>query len=512
MTAAGEHGRTGYRSVSPRLRNIAWCALLTLLVLAMQYRSGAYSADLAFDHDEPEHAVSALMVHDYLVQSLPHNPLTFARAFREHYPKVALVHWPPLFYVGEAVWMLAAGRTRAAMLLFVALNGAALIASLFFLVRRRCSTSAALVTVAVALHASVFQEMLFCVRPDLLESLLLLWAAVCCGEFMIAYSRKSRLRFLIFAALALMVHWRAGVLLLVPFALVPLRRPKRKWRWTALAVCVALFMIVPGMAGAADPYHWRLLALHIGQYLFGAAFLSAWVGAALAAVGIVLIFRRTRQQPFWAAMAALAASGLLFYLLVPIHWDYRLLLPTLQAIAALAGGGVQVLLDRYGKANGVQRPWLAPVLSACAVVWIGASLGWTEKKPSLGYRNAVTRCLLCGHDTVLVAGDPLHEGGLIAEASLIDPRRTRTVLRGSKELASSSWSGKNYRLLFATPQDILRDLAQKHVTLVVVQNGSSRPEAGKLEAALTSDPKAWELDQSAPPLKGASVYRSMAAR
>ena len=65
---------------SPWRAALVYAAMLCLLV-AMQYRSGAFKADLAGDNDEPAHVTTSLMVRDYLVQGLPHNPLAFARDF-----------------------------------------------------------------------------------------------------------------------------------------------------------------------------------------------------------------------------------------------------------------------------------------------------------------------------------------------------------------------------------------------------------------------------------------------
>ena len=79
------------------------------LLVAIQYRSGAFTADVAADNDEPAHAVTCLMVRDYIVQDFPHNPVTYARTYYAHYSKVGIGHWPPLFYCCEALWMPSSG-------------------------------------------------------------------------------------------------------------------------------------------------------------------------------------------------------------------------------------------------------------------------------------------------------------------------------------------------------------------------------------------------------------------
>ena len=95
---------TAYR----KSRTAAAIALPVLLTAILQWRSGAYSSDLATNSDEPAHVVSGLMVHDYAARllnltalSLPVNLRAFAEAYYVHYPKVAIGHWPPSFYLSK---------------------------------------------------------------------------------------------------------------------------------------------------------------------------------------------------------------------------------------------------------------------------------------------------------------------------------------------------------------------------------------------------------------------------
>ena len=80
--------------------------------------------------------------------------------------------------------MLLAGRSRVALLLFVALCWAALVSSVFLQVQRRSSTGAALVSAAILIKTDILQEMLSSVHADLLLALCVFWAAVYCGEAM----------------------------------------------------------------------------------------------------------------------------------------------------------------------------------------------------------------------------------------------------------------------------------------------------------------------------------------
>jgi hypothetical protein len=489
------------------------------MIALIQYRSGAYKVDLALDWDEPAHAVSSLMVHDYLVQDLPHDPLQFAWLFYGHYSKVAIGHWPPLFYLAEGAWMLVAGRSQFALLLFVALCAVGLIASIYLEVQRRSSTVAAVVSVAVLMSSRVFHLMLCGVRPDMLMALLAFWAAVQCGEYMRFGSRRSRNLFVVFTMAAVLTHGRAAVLILLPFALLPLRPRIVKWKWLTAGALVLLSMFLPPLLHQAShlslptmlPRAWDMLLSSVFlpgwpwtiQARDGVALVSGWPCAAIALIGLTLAFRRNSQQQFWAAMAGEIAATLAFFLLVAVPVESRFMLMPTQAIAVVAGGGVYVLLERFSP--GRQAVRLAVI--AAAIGWLAWAAVHVEQKPDRGYGQMVKNGLLNTSGSVLIAADETNEGGLIVEASLSDPHRDHTVLRASKVLATSTWTGYFRRLLFASSPEILHYLDHRDVTLVLVQPACTYPQVAQLRAALVGDPADWRPDSETPRPNGIEIYR-----
>jgi hypothetical protein len=482
--------------------DVAVGVAVMVLVLAMQVRSGAYAGDLTFDPDEPAAAVSSLLVRDYVVQAFPANPVAFARTFYAHYPKVAIGRWPPLFFCGEGLWMLVAGRSRAAMLVFVALCAAALVFSVYLVVRRRSSVSVALLSVSVLIYPEAFRQMLSAVRPDLLLAVLIFWAAVECGEFMRSGSVRDRNIFLLLTVAALLVHGRAAVLLLLPFCLLPLRKRIVPWKWWTGGMLVALLLLAPHVIGQSDAISFGAALREARLYGVRLIFNVGWPGLLLALVGSIVAFRERSRRVLWVSMAALFVCGLALNVLVPIEFHDRLLLPTLPAIAVLAGVGVDVLVKRVRRGAG----WAEQlVVAALAVVWIAVAVARVQAKPSLGYKKLVADCLLCGHEVSLIDGDGANEGGLIVEASLTDPSRKYTVLRGSKVLARSTWSGKNYRLLYGSPAEVLRYLDRAGVSLVLVQETYARPDVAQLEAALALGGPGWRREESG--VAGVDVYR-----
>src|SRR5208283_5155063 len=103
------------------LQSLAICSVLVALLAAGQFTSGAYRSDFSATSDEPAHVVSSLMVREYLAHHLFENPLRFAENYYVHFPKVAIGHWPPLFYCAEAIWTLVFGASRATLLLLILL-------------------------------------------------------------------------------------------------------------------------------------------------------------------------------------------------------------------------------------------------------------------------------------------------------------------------------------------------------------------------------------------------------
>jgi len=501
------------------MRDGAFCLLFTFLLLATQYLSGAFTADLALDWDEPAHAVSSLMVHDYMVQAFPHNPVHFAWDFYGHYSKVSIGHWPPLFYGVEGLWMLLAGRSQVALLLFITLCGAGLICSVFFEVRRGSSTAAALIGVAVLMSSRVFHVMLCGVRPDMLMALLVFWAAVHCGEYMRFGLRRNRSLFMAFTLGAGLTHGRAAVLLLLPFALLPLRSRIVKWKWLTAGAAVLLFMLLPPYLHQASPVSLSTLLPRARIFILSSIFLpgwpwnihardgvalaSGWPWAVLAAIGTILAFRKGPQQQFWASMAGLVGCTLAFYLMVAVPLEYRFMLISTQAIAVLAGGGVYVLLQRAS----LNSRALRLAVSAAAIGWMTWAVAHVEPKLDWGYRRMIADGLLNGNTVIMIGADEANEGGLIVEASLSDPNRDHTVLRASKSMATSTWMGYFRHLYFSSSPEVLHFLDRANVSLILVQKDCLYPQVVQLHAAVVGDPADWRLDPGAPQANRLETYR-----
>jgi hypothetical protein len=191
-------------------------------------------------------------------------------------------------------------------------------------------------------------------------------------------------------------------------------------------------------------------------------------------------------------MASLGVCGLVFDLLVPVPFDSRYLLPTLVAVAVLAGGGAQMIAEHVSLAWSLRRRALYAAMGTAALVSMAIATARIPTKPDRGYRSMIVNCILCGYEVTLVAGSAIDEGGLIAEASLADPMRVHIVLRASKVLAETDWSRSYTELRFDSASEVDDFLDRAQVSEVGVGGESQYEEDLQLRAAMSLPGSGWE--------------------
>ena len=118
-------------------------AIFWAAALALQWAQGAYQSDRPENPDEPAHIVTGLMTREYLASGSSRPPMEFARDYYLHYPKVALGHWPPVFYAEQAAWTLIFPATRGSLLVMLALQLAVLTSLMWSVLNGRFGPAAA---------------------------------------------------------------------------------------------------------------------------------------------------------------------------------------------------------------------------------------------------------------------------------------------------------------------------------------------------------------------------------
>jgi hypothetical protein len=419
------------------------------MVVSLQLASGAYGADFDSHPDEPAHFVTGVMVHSYLRETLLQfrwtPPMEFARAYYARYPKVALGHWPPMYYVAQQPLFLLGGTTRAAALWLNACAGAAL---LLLIWRESGGWAGVCAAAAFCLfpHTRVAANT---VMADLFTALAICLAAAAWIRYLHHPGWKRALLFGLLAAVALLSKGTAVMLAILPLTTVLLTRrfdlPLR-WDFWLSAVPVLAF---------AGP--WYLFARQFGRASAGlghrAGVLQAQDGdfpvvLALELIALAWLLHRKREPVLagWAALliAFLAAPYGMGAMAEPRHF-----LPGVAAAAIVAG------------------------MSASRVPW-----GWTGMAALaavLAFQNRVTPLPLAqfrGHNLpygrVLVTGGANLEGSLIAAYAEREPTPQRPIFRGTKLLAAMGWNGEDYQPFVDSAEGVTAILVQRRVEVVVL--------------------------------------------
>lgn len=496
-------------AVIPPIGFAEWCglaaaAVLAALVVGVQFASGAYRCDFTGTADEPAHVVSSLMVRDYVARGFPGSPLEFARSYYVHYPKVAIGHWPPVFYLLNAGWMLAFGRTRATMLALNALIAVLLGVSVYSWLKRDFSRVTAFFTAAILLTLPVAQFTTAMVSPDLLLCLLTLWAVLVYGKFRESSNRR---RYGILAALlgllALGTHGRGVCLIFVPaFAALAgghYKLSRKVWFGQALLFAVVLVLApLSGQGrfeglGAMSQDFWKLLShswLEMG-----------WPAASVALIGAVWLLLSGKAKDRWPPLLAIFPGVLLLHGLVHVGWERHYAVTLLPIGAGLFAVGWKVL--SHSVPAGTRR---AHVMAAMLVLFgcslIANNLKQVWHKPDFGYHRWVHEGSFAANQgrLSLICGGATQEGALIAEIALRDPHLNYFILRGSKVLANSTWSGTNYRLRFGDSLGVAQYLNQTRIESVILLSGDGHAHGAQLLAAVNGDPAHWEKrSQGLPP-------------
>ncbi len=491
---------------------LALSTLLAALLALLLWQSGALQSDLGADPDEPAHAVTALMLRDSLAEGLGGSPMAFARAYYEAFPKVALGHYPPGYYLTAGLALLPHPDPDVLLglqVLFLALLAAATVR--FAAPRLGAGPAWAAALLAVALPPQLKLSVL--VMADLQLALLCLLAAQAWLRCLLSGSARHSLAFGLLAAAAILTKGSGLMLAALPPLTVLFTR---RWAWLKqpswwlaalpVALLAAPWMLYSagitgeGMVAQSMPEFFRhALAeyAHLLPQVLGWPLVAVALGALLhlAMIG----WRAGRLGEFESVLLAWLAGGVALMLLVPAGVSSRYLVPLLVPLALLAVQAlgrlpVPVVLR-------IALPW---------VLWVASllSVGQRPQKTVSGYGMAVTHVL--AESTAaktgrwLVASDARGEGAVVAAAAFALDGSTRVsgrlqVLRASKELGASDWLGRGYRAAFTEAAALRAHLDQRGIRWIFMDD-SPPPERRQAHQALLAEALAdpasgWRLVQ-----------------
>lgn len=459
-----------------------WFLFFLAIVVVLQYLKLSYSCELAENADEPAHFVTGLMVRDYLASGFHTGPLSYAQNYYLHYPKVAIGHFPPLFYLIEAAWLC----------LFPASS-----ASLLFLM----GSITALVAVVVresllkefGIYVSVIASLAILSVPLVYESsrrlmteapmaLLVVCAVLAFGDFVDTGRRRSAVLFGLLAAAAMLVKGSGIELALVPPLTLLFTRRFDLLRHPFFWIPALLVALVAG-----PWYLWVPGAQHETVDRFGTPMIASWrftetfhrywfhlgpVFTGLALIGAADRIRGLRTGSVsakWAAALSLIVSSYCFRIAIGVWETRHLITGIVLAGLFIAPGLARVMRSRtFTRIPARWRLALAGVVAGLAMYF---NYQWIENKTHIGFDN-VAQFLVSqpqwNRSAILVASDAIGEGLLVSEIASREARPGHYVMRSTKILGSSGWMGESVQRNVHTPEEVMRVLDRFPVGILVV--------------------------------------------
>jgi len=387
-----------------------------------------------FDYyvDEAQHAVTGLFVADALRDLPLTHPLQYAYTYYAQYPAVAILHWPPLFYVFEGLSFLLLGPSAVAARLTVTLFTVVLLYQWFRLVEDwQDSFTAAVSTAALGLlpMVMVFEKTVMLEIPSLALGV----AAI---RYWIRYLEQGRRSSLVafgFWLTAALLCKQTSVYLLLFCALTLL--VTRKWdrlftrnmALVAAAVAVlagpvlVLMLLVQGRAVANDLGSHRMAGWERMTYYIAtlpSAF-SAFLFI-LAALGLALSWRWDKRERTLIMLCWILAGYATFTFFA--QRESRFAVYWFPPMVYFAVG----LLTQFFRASRLRTVMRAAAVAMVAILAVPA---WSQQRPYISGYQAAAAQLIHQYHAGIVLFEGRVPGNFVFYMRALDPDRRFLVLR-----------------------------------------------------------------------------------
>lgn len=463
---------------------VAYSALSAAALFMISRFSGVSEADLSSNGDQAAHYVNGLLIHDYLLQALGQNPMRFALDYYEHFPRVSIGHWPPVFHIIEALWMLLAGRSEPAALLLQLLIAAALCGAAATVVAARHGLIAGTAAAFIVLACPDLLRLVGTVMLDNVLALMVLAASLAWARYARTQDWRWSAGFGLVATAAILTKANAlGLGLLPPFYCLLSARWRLLLSWkTWLAALIVLpptvlwyaltyritadgFNYQPGLAytSMAIPAFAGLLAGLVGPVVL--------VGFVIGVTVLVRQARRNSIDEQGLALAAVVMALFCFSVIAPADVQSRYLLPVVAPALIVAWLGLEHVLRRWiSEPPGIVLASIPPALLLLGAASIFHMPHVATLRMNLAAANVLSAA--SNGPLVMVAASPNGEGAAIAAfAATGDP--DYYVIRGTKALASGNFMGTDYSLRFETEQDVARWVTDNHIGWIILEDSTA---------------------------------------
>lgn len=393
-------------ALSKRTRGLLIAAIIALACGVAAHGIGRGEFD--YNVDEAQHAVTGLFVADAMHDLPLLHPVAYAYRYYAQYPAVALVHWPPLFYVVEGLSFRMLGASvvaaRVSVLLFLAL----LLYQWFRLVEELQGPFMAAIS---AIMLATIPLMLVFEKAVMLEipSLALGVAAI---RYWIRYlddgRRASAIRWALWASAAMLCKQTSiYIFVFCLLSVAATRRWELVWMrkmWPAISIIAALagpfyllMLVSHGASVAKDLGSHQLEGLRrLGYYWKSLPHTFSIPLLILSGLGIAMSRRWNRRGQTVLMLCWIAAGYFTFTLFgqsearFAIYW-----------FPPLVYFGTGLLTE------GFQTPWMRRAMqaAACFLVAVMTVQAWGFERPYIsGYRTVAAR-LIDNYDSGIVLFD-----------------------------------------------------------------------------------------------------------
>jgi hypothetical protein len=428
-------GGTG-RQASARPVRLGRCLLLLaaiVLVCTIAARD-IHTGEFDYNVDEAQHAVTGLFMADALHDLPLRHPVQYAYRYYAQYPAVAILHWPPLFYVFEGTSFLLFGASVVSARLTVIFFTVVLLYQWFLLVEELQDFYTAGICTAVL---GLLPTMLLFEKTIMLEipSLALGVAAIRHWIRYLVEGRKSSLyAFGLWLAAALLCK-QTSVYLLVfcVLTLIVTKKWDRIFRRDMLVVAglvavlagpfLALMLFLQGNAVANDLSSHRMSGFERASYYIRT--LPATFSPALLALAVLgmLLARGWNKRGQATMMVCWIVAGYVTFSFFGQR-ESRFAIYWFPPLVYFAAG----LLTQF-----FQNPKLRVAGRGVAALLVAvlAILAWSQQRPYIsGYRDVASR-LVDQYHAGIVLFDGRVPGNFVFYMRALDPKRHFLVLRKS---------------------------------------------------------------------------------
>jgi hypothetical protein len=461
-----------------------------ILALLQQHITHAASIGFGSYADEPSHYLSGLMLRDYFLSGLKQSPVDYISNYYLHLPMIGIGHWPPVFYLAEAAWMLVFGYTRADIIVFIAVITALTSLTVCLATRDVLAWPGAFVMGAIVQAIPIVRWSNSVVMTDLFTGMVILWAALSLGKFLNTERTSHAIYFGLLASLALLTKPAAACLALVAIPAILLVRKPRLLKSPAL--WGAALMV------AAITACWYLATWHLARYgsdggSLGESLRLVAIGSItgvvrqlnvvllLFGVGVYLFFRKPSRDGVRAVLILLPIFMVVILVLARVGVESRLLIPAMLPMVIVSADGV-CWLSRYLAKTASFRVWSTGLVAgALLLTYVIATPGKVRWITADGGIGGLVSKILSDGDTptmVMVAGpDGASDGRMIA--TLAESMRVRPgniVVRATKVFAVTNWNGTQYSCRVSRPEQVIEELDTDGISLLAIDTS---PRWGK---------------------------------